>query len=197
MPPVANYAAENLWNFRLKNPQLSAEDPDNIAILSSFTNSADEEWFFALPAAIEARGGPIVPAALEAFKMASIGNSEGVIHYLEEITMHIKALATILPRMYEKCNPDYFYNTVRTYLAGTTSTELPDGVLYEDEDGTGSHQKYKGPTAAQSSLFHFIDIALGVEHYPTGMTAEAAAESKVKRETFLQVGSCKAVYGLC
>ena len=187
MPPVPTYAAENLWNYRLRDPTEPADDPDNIVIMSSFTGSLDEAWFFALPTVIEARGGPIIPGALDAIAAAANGNSTGVARAMQEVTTHIKGLSTLLPRMYENCNPDAFYNHVRPFLSGTYSATLPDGIFYEAEDGSGSFQKWKGPTAAQSSLFHFMDIVLGVVHLPTGVVRNEDVKPASKEQTFLEV----------
>lgn len=167
MPPVASYAAQNLWNYRPLDSMRSIDDPGNFCALTTFTNSIDESWFFAIPAAIEARGAPIVPLALEAFRAASSDKPEQVADCLQEICGHIEALTCLLSRMYERCNPNYFFNEIRPFLAGTTSAELPEGVFYEQENGTGSRRIYQGPTAAQSSLFHFLDVSFDVRHRPT------------------------------
>ena len=181
---MATYAAENLWNYRLIDPKGPRDNPDNIEALNSFTGSKDEAWFFALPTVIEARGAPIIPLALETFRLVSINNANAVVNNLREWTGHIHALSSLLPRLYENCDPDYFYNTIRPFLAGTTSAELPDGILYEIEDGRGSLQKLAGPTAAQSPLFHFMDLALGVEHHPLGVSYNRGER---REETFLEV----------
>lgn len=172
MPPVATYGAQNLWNYRPLDPSRSIADPENFCALTTFTDSIDESWFFAIPAAIEARGAPIIPLALEAFSAASSDKAKQVIGCLHQICGHIQALTLLLPRMYERCNPNYFYHEIRPFLAGTTSTELPKGVFYEQNDGTGSHRTFQGPTAAQSSLFQFLDVSFGVVHRPTGTLRE-------------------------
>ena len=172
MPPVATYGAQNLWNYRPLDPSRSIADPENFCALTTFTDSTDESWFFAIPAAIEARGAPIIPLALEAFCAASSDKAKQVIDCLQEICGHIQALTLLLPRMYERCNPNYFYHEIRPFLAGTTSTELPKGVFNEQNNGTGSHRIFQGPTAAQSSLFHFLDVSFGVMHRPTGTLRE-------------------------
>lgn len=168
IPPVATYAAQNLWNYRPRDQSRSIEDPENYCALTTFTDSVDESWFFAIPAAIEARGAPIIPLTLKIIYAASSGRPEQVISCLQDVCGHIEALTSLLSRMYERCNPNYFFHKIRPFLAGTTSVELPRGVLYERENGTGSHWILQGPTAAQSSLFHFLDISLGVRHRPTG-----------------------------
>lgn len=168
MTPTSTYAAENLWNFRQIDPSQSIEDPDNFSALTSFTDSKDESWFLAIPAAIEARGAPIIPLILKAFDAVSLDQSDELLACLHAIQGHMKALTAMLPRMYEKCNPDYFFKEIRPFLAGTIGAKLPRGVFYEQGDGSGEYVLHGGPTAAQSSLFHLLDIAFGVKHRPTG-----------------------------
>ena len=190
LPPVATYCAQNLWNYRSLDCNGSIEKPDNFCALTTFTDSADESWFFAIPAAIEARGAPIIPLTLKAFVAASTDKTDQVIDCLHGLCGHINAMTLLLPRMYERCNPNFFFNHIRPFLAGTMSAELPKGVFYEQENGTGCHRIHQGPTAAQSSLFHFLDIALGIRYGRAeasldvdGLDCHAAA----KEEEFLKV----------
>ena len=192
IPPVATYAAQNLWSYKPLDPKQSIENPDNFCALTTFTDSTDESWFFAIPAAIEARGAPIIPLTLEAFGAASMDNLEQVEACLQEVCRHIDALTSLLPRMYERCNPNFFYNEIRPFLAGTLGTELPKGVFYEQEDGTGSYRLHQGPTAAQSSLFHFLDTALGVRYRQPGVFLDGDDPQSIavgKEEEFLKVCS--------
>ena len=193
MPPVATYGAQNLWNYRLLDQNRPVSDPNNLCALTTFTSSVDESWFYAIPTAIEARGAPIIPLTLQAFQAASSDRVHTVVTCLKKICVTIEALATLLTRMYEKCNPTFFFNEIRPFLAGTTSVELVKGVHYEQEGGKGSHRLYKGPTAAQSSLFHFLDISFGVRHHPTGTVHDtnghADSTSSTEEEEFLKVGT--------
>ena len=192
MPPISTYGAQNLWNFRLFDQKRPFSEPENLCALTTFTASVDESWFYAIPTAIEARGAPIIPLALKAFQAVSLDRVDAVIACLKEICVIIEALAALLTRMYENCHPAFFFNEIRPFLAGTTSSELVRGVYYEQKDGKGSHELYKGPTAAQSSLFHFLDISFGIKHHPTGVAqdinghADAASSTE---EKFLKVSS--------
>lgn len=165
MPPVATYAAENLWNFEAIDPSQSIENPDNFRALTTFTGTSDESWFYALPAAIEMRGRHIIPLAKNALDGVERSDPASVARILEEVAEHIQAMKQLLSRMYEKNDPSVFYNRIRPFLAGTTSPENPDGVFYEDSQGGGESMKLKGPTAAQSSLFPLLDELLGVDHH--------------------------------
>ena len=198
MPPISTYGAQNLWNFRLFDQKRPVSEPENQCALTTFTASVDESWFYAIPTAIEARGAPIVPLALEAFQAVSLDLVDAVIAYLKEICVIIEALAALLTKMYEKCHPAFFFNEIRPFLAGTTSTELVRGVYYEQKDGKGSHRLYKGPTAAQSSLFHFLDISFGIRHRPTGMAQDMnghADATSSTEEKFLKVSSVNSSKG--
>ena len=114
------------------------------------------------------RGRHIIPLVLGAFDAVEAGNANDVVEFLSGIAAHLGDLTLLLPRMYEKNSPSVFYNRIRPFLAGTTGADLPDGVFYEDGKGGGEWVKLKGPTAAQSSLFHLLDEALGVRHESTG-----------------------------
>ena len=192
MPPISTYGAQNLWNYRLLDQNRPVSEPENLCALTTFTASVDESWFYAIPTAIEARGAPIITLALKAFQAVSLDRVDVVIACLKEISVTIEALTPLLTRMYEHCHPTVFFNEIRPFLTGTISPELVRGVYYEQKDRKGSHRSYKGPTAAQSSLFHFLDISFGVRHRPTGiahdMNGNADAASSTE-EKFLKVSS--------
>lgn len=187
MPAVPTYAAENLWNFQLKDNQLPMDDPENIELMASFTGLETEAWFYKIPTIIEARGGPLILQALEAIEVVNIGDPLQTTKLLQEMGKRIDSLTELLPR---KCDPGTFYNQVRPFLSGTMSAEVPDGILYEGLDGLCVAKKLKGPTAAQSSLFQFLDIVLG-DHRPTGEPALQNSHSTdpTRKEQFLEVSS--------
>ena len=198
VPPSLSYAAQNLWNYKPLDPNHSIDDPDNFQALITFTDSAEESWFYALPAAIEARGAPIIPLTLKAFNAASLDESRQLLLCLQEISGHIEALTMLLPRMYEKLDPTFFYNEIRPFLAGTTNVQPPDGLFYQTGYEAGEYMKHPGPTAAQSSLFHFLDIAFGIRHLLTstssnkdGITNGATNGATVEEDGFLKVGHLK------
>lgn len=168
LPAVPTLAAQNLWNYRLVDSQQPVGNPENLSALQTFTGTADESWFFVMVTAIEARGAPIITLALEAFDAATADNVERLINCLRRISEHLLSLSELLPRMYEQCNPKLFYHQIRPFLAGSKSPQIPNGIFYENDSGGGSYSQYNGPSAAQSSLWQFIDIALGVTHWPTG-----------------------------
>ena len=179
LPPVATYSGLVLWNFK---PIFISDDLklDNLATLATFTGSTDEQWFYLVSAAIEAQGGPAIRMLLEAFEAVRADDTKVVTENLLKSAQIIDELGSLLVRMYENCDPHVFYHRIRPFLAGSKNMKdagLPNGVLYDD----GRHQtwrKYGGGSAAQSSLIQFFDIALGVEHRPTGVKMNDSSESE-------------------
>ncbi|KAL2854987.1 Indoleamine 2,3-dioxygenase [Aspergillus pseudoustus] len=172
LPPVATYAGLVLWNFKPIFSDEPVDDVDNLACLNTLTGSLDEQWFYLISVAIEARGGPAISLVLQAIAAARIGNSRVVTECLQALAEMIDEVGTLLERMYEHCDPYVFYHRIRPYLAGSKNMAdagLPNGLLYDDGHNP-EYRQYGGGSNAQSSLIQFFDIALGIEHRPTGET---------------------------
>ncbi|KAI0146252.1 indoleamine 2,3-dioxygenase [Xylariaceae sp. FL1272] len=181
IPPVSTYAASVLWNFKPLFLDEDIDDLANLGTLVTFTGSMDESWFYLVSVAIEARGGPIITLMLTAVAAAREGDSATVTRCLRRFAERLDDLGAMLRRMHEKCDPHYFYNRIRTFLAGSKNMAeagLPHGVIYDDGKGKCDYVQYSGPSNAQSSLIQFFDIILGIEHRPTGEKADGAAESE-------------------
>ncbi|KDN63909.1 putative indoleamine 2,3-dioxygenase [Colletotrichum sublineola] len=87
----------------------------------------------------------------------------------------------LVSRMHESCDPNIFYNRIRTFLAGSKNMAeagLPDGVNYDDGSGKEDYRQYSGGSNAQSSLIQFFDIILGIDHRPTGEKRDPSTESE-------------------
>lgn len=178
--PVATYAAVCLWNYKpiFLSDQLTL---DNLATLLTFTGSLDEQWFYLVSVAIEAKGGPAIPLMLEAIEAAREGRTDIVTDRLRSAAEILDELGTLLVRMYESCDPHVFYHRIRPFLAGSKNMKdagLPRGVLYDDGRRNPTWRQYGGGSNAQSSLIQFFDIALGVEHRPTGSKGSETSESE-------------------
>ena len=179
VPPVATYAAVCLWNFKPLFVDEDIDNLENLATLATFTGSLDESWFFLVSVAIEARGAPIIPLMLTAMAAVREHDSAIVTRCLCAFAERLDDLATLLQRMHENCDPTIFYNRIRPFLAGSKNMAdagLPHGVIYEDGSGIETYRQYSGGSNAQSSLFQFFDIALGIEHYPTGEKKLSSAQ---------------------
>jgi len=171
VPPVATYAALCLWNFKPLFVDEDIDNLENLATLNTFTGSLDESWFYLVSVAMEARGAPIIPLMLTAIGAARQDDASTVTQSLAAFAERLDDLTNLLLRMHESCDPTIFYNRIRPFLAGSKNMAeagLPNGVIYEDGSGTEEYRQYAGGSNAQSSLFQFFDIVLGIEHWPTG-----------------------------
>jgi indoleamine 2,3-dioxygenase len=171
--PVISYAALCLWNFRsLHGKNLrplhgnNLHDPDNLVALNTFTGTSDESWFHIMSVAVEALGAPIVSNLLTAMEAARGEDAAAVTMALQKVGEELSQLTPLLQRMHENMSPQIFYHDIRPFLAGSKS--LPKGLIYEDGTGSEKYYQYGGASAAQSPLFHLIDIVLGIEHGKRG-----------------------------
>ncbi|GJJ76687.1 indoleamine 2,3-dioxygenase [Entomortierella parvispora] len=167
--PVLTHAAVVMWNWRLLYKD-GPRDLSNLDTLGTLSGSSDESWFYLVTTAIEATGAPVLIKILQAIQFAREDDVVELKLELEGIRGIIEELVAVLRRMFEKCDPYVFYWKVRPYLAGwenMAEAGLPNGVRYEGVDN-GEYKKLAGGSAAQSSLIHALDIAFGVEHFPTG-----------------------------
>ncbi|KAL2008199.1 hypothetical protein VTN00DRAFT_8181 [Thermoascus crustaceus] len=180
LPPVATYAAVCLWNYKPIFPDEPADDLDNLACINTFTGSMDEQWFYLVSVAIEARSAPTIPLMLQAIAAARVGNTRVVTECLQSFAETLDEVGTLLTRMYENCDPHVFYHRIRPFLAGSKNMAdagLPKGLMYDDGSDKEDYRQYGGGSNAQSSIIQFFDIVLGVEHRPTGVTRNDAASS--------------------
>lgn len=178
LPPIATYAALNLWNFAC-----SGSDPrnlDSVHSLHTFSGTEDESWFFSVSVAMEAEGAYIIPIMVRALEAVERREYATVITSLDEMAVCIGRLGKLLGRMDEKCDPMVFYHQIRPFLAGSKNmgaAGLPNGVLYENEHGVLDWKQLRGGSNGQSSLIQFFDIVLGVEHKSSGCIAPATSAS--------------------
>ncbi|KAK4501778.1 hypothetical protein PRZ48_007587 [Zasmidium cellare] len=165
--PVATYAALNLWNYRALREDADICQPDDLVALHTQTGTEDESWFFIISNAMEARAGPIIKRMLLAMEAVEKDDVPTIIDALEYFKESIVDIGKLLERMDERCRPQFFYHTIRPYLAGSMNMEasgLPNGVFYDEGDGKGSWRKYRGGSNGQSSLLQCFDAVLGVKH---------------------------------
>ncbi|KAH8898918.1 Indoleamine 2,3-dioxygenase [Thozetella sp. PMI_491] len=169
LPPVATYAALNLWNFTSTSSDFT--DLDAIHAIHTFTGTEDESWFYMISVAMETRGSYIIPIMMKALDAAKRHDYTTISQALKDFSRCIGALGLILERMYEKCDPQVFYHQIRPFLAGSKNmgaAGLPRGVFYENGKGQGEWMQLRGGSNGQSSLIQFLDVILGVEHTSEG-----------------------------
>lgn len=189
LPPVATYSGLCLWNYKLLFQSEPVTSLENLSSLVTFTGSMDEQWFYLVSVAIEARAGPAIPLMLKAIAAARDDNELLVTRCLQQLAEIIDNVGTLLLRMYESCDPHVFYNRIRPYLAGSKNMAdagLPRGVLYDDGGKSPTWQQYGGGSNAQSSIIQFFDIVLSVDHRPTGEKNDSSSESDRDTATSLK-----------
>lgn len=165
LPPVATYAALNLWNFTTSSDDFA--DLDSLRALHTFSGTEDESWFFCLSVAMECQGARIIPVMLAAIEAIQHHDYQTITDSLEEMRACIVDLGQTLERMHERCDPMTFYDRIRPFLAGSKNAaqmSLPNGVFYDEGSGKGSWRQLRGGSNGQSSLIQFLDVVLGVEH---------------------------------
>ncbi|KAK8097222.1 Indoleamine 2-3-dioxygenase [Apiospora kogelbergensis] len=179
LPPVLTYAASNLWNFTCAGAG-DFTDVDAIKSMHTFTGTEDESWFFMISVAMEAQAGRAIPSMVSALEVAAKQKTprdyEALARALDELTVSIDKVSSLLERMHEHCDPDVFYHKIRPFLAGSKNMEaagLPRGVMFPEQQGgdgkwTGSWQQWRGGSNGQSSMIQFFDVVLGVEHTNKG-----------------------------
>ena len=173
LPPVATYAGLVLWNWKPIFPNERVDTLANLDMIDTFTGSLDEKWFYLISAAIEARGAKLIPLMLHAMEAVNRGDRATVTECLHSFAERLDELGGMLVRMYDNCDPHVFYHRLRPFLAGSKNMAdagLPNGVVF-DNGGPMHKQRYvqfSGGSNAQSSLIQFFDVALSVQHRPTG-----------------------------
>ncbi|KIW67626.1 hypothetical protein PV04_06863 [Phialophora macrospora] len=192
LPPTATFSTLSLWNFRLESPGKDPANPENLKSLLSFTDTRDEEWFYMISTAIEAKGAPLISTMLRCVEAVDANKDCIVLSSLQSLTSGIQDLGKLLQRMHERCDPQVFYHNVRPFCAGTkgmTAAGLPQGVFYDEGNGQGEWRQYSGGSNAQSSLIQLFDIFLSIDHNFPGLQQPSKAASgpvQVRAKEYLQ-----------
>lgn len=159
-PPVLSYSSHALNNWK----RMDADGPialGNLQLLQSFLGGLDESWFILVHVELEARGAPIVPAAVAAQQAVVEDKPELLLQQLRIIAEAQRETERVLLRMTERCEPSIFFSRIQPFLHGFL--QLP--VRYEGVKEFGEQpQPFAGASAAQSVLLPLLDAVLGVQH---------------------------------
>jgi indoleamine 2,3-dioxygenase len=171
LPPVITYSDDVLYNWALKVP--SAEPTpalDNLRCLTLFTGKRDEEEFYLSSARIELRGVDaleIMRATMDELFIGDALAARRITRYLHSLMRILDDLTRLLLAVCDGCAPDVFYHEIRPWFNGSDS-----GSRKWTFEGLEAHPELmlptelSGPSAAQSSLIHALDVFLGVDHTP-------------------------------
>ena len=159
LPPVATYSTLVLWNWKLKDSNVPIVY-ENIEIDITFTGTRDEHWFFILSAAVELAAAEGIERTSKCLEEVENNHIPGVIGCLKVVCSTICNVTAIFERMYERCDPDVFFNQFLAFLEG--SVLLEKGLIYEGV--SREPKRYKGSSAGQSSVIPMFDTLLGIKH---------------------------------
>ena len=165
MKPVITYAAVVFYNFDFVDPS-GPKDMDNMRTPQSFTGREDESWFFVVHACVEMAAGHGLEAMVRSYGFMADGDQASLCRCLADVRSSIEEMSRMMSRMYERCDPAFFFLTLRPYLAGSKELDaFPNGLLYEGVDSdSGKRHQYNGGSGAQSSSLYSFDTFLGKEH---------------------------------
>jgi len=159
--PALTHAAVDLWNFRLKDPSLGFV-PENIEILCTMTDDPSEKWFYAVMIAIEGAGGRMLMKIMDLYCAILNKNYERIYESYVTLASVLDECVAIIRKMYDHCDPDFFFNRLRIFLSGSNNSNLPNGISFNGINMPPL--KFIGGSAAQSSLIQIFDVLLCVVH---------------------------------
>lgn len=163
-PPMLSYAnmVLNNWKRIDTSADLSLE---NIELLQTFTHLYDEQWFFMVHIAIEARAAELLQALTDGLDAVKADNAQAVLSNLRLIREGLVEVVKIFHRMPEHCDPDRYYQYVRLPLFGLK------GITFEGVDKYKNQpQTFMGGSGAQSTIIPAVLAALGVKHQQSHLT---------------------------
>lgn len=158
--PVLTHGSVDLYNWDLKNP----DEPfslDNIVVNYSITGDKSEHWFYMIMIAIEGMFGELFNEVLKLDVYIETGDSVAILDFLINFGKKMKEINSCFKRIYEQCDPDYFFNTLRIYLHGSARVDSGNGLKIEKTDIV---LNYTGGSAAQSTLVQLWDVLFSVTH---------------------------------
>ncbi len=167
LPPIATYSGLVLWNFTFKISGQDLTNPEHVRALITMTGTKDEEWFYMISIAAEARGGLLLAAILQCMEAMYEHHDLGVLSAVRSLAAGIRDLTRLLSRIHEHCDPRVFYENIRPMLSGTKVSSagvLPRGVFYDVGDGQGLWRQDSGGSNAQSTLIQLLDTFIGIPH---------------------------------
>lgn len=171
VPPILNYAAYALYNWKRFDPSKGIV-LGNIDTIQNFVHLYDEHWFILIHIEIEAQAAGLL-AAVEDFhqQVAATGSltAETVDKSLHKIVDCLEQQLRVLKRIPERMSPDLYFHTFRPYIRFFESVEycgVPAKALL-GSGVKGGRVDYRGETGAQSSIMPVLINLLKLDHQPS------------------------------
>jgi indoleamine 2,3-dioxygenase len=165
MEPVVSYAGLCSWNWQIRNG--GGMELENLDTIASFTGTRGEAAFYHVPVLVEYHGGHLIHLLIDAIRAASANERTTVLQAFKETSEAIVRMGDQFPKFHSTLDAKMFYHLHRPFMAGGRGMEekgLPRGMVFQKRDGSEIAHKLVGGSASQSSLFPFLDYALGVHH---------------------------------
>jgi len=151
--PVLSYAGLCIYNWTEGGDEGIL---DGLQAQATFTGTLDEAAFYLTPVLVERKGGHLPAQMLQALLDAENRDWQAVAAALEGCSSALKAMTDVLDGL-KLLRPDTFWHQIRPYIAGLQ-------ISFERRDTAPLVVNLAGGSAAQSSLFQFLDHILGVKH---------------------------------
>lgn len=162
LKPIGTYASTVLYNYGLRDPS-GTMDLENLYALQRFLPNEDESNFFMAHVRVEVAAIPGLNAMEECFRHIADKNHVGICECMERLKSSLQNMMKESNRIYECCDPVFFFVQLRPFLAGFKDLDpFPNGIIYEGIDANPI--EYYGASAGQSSSVFAFDLFLGVKH---------------------------------
>lgn len=162
--PMLTYAGMVLNNWKRLNPAKGLTI-DNLEVLQTFTDLYDEQWFFLVHIAIEARAGQLLDALRRALVAVKADDTQAVLACLRDIRTGLVDVVKIFHRMPDHCDPDRYYQQIRQPLFGLTDVIFERVPQFKNQP-----QTFMGGSGAQSTIIPAVLATLGVQHQHSHLT---------------------------
>lgn len=182
-PPMLSYAGMVLNNWKRINPQKDLS-VDNLELMQTFTHLYDEQWFFLVHVAIEARAGQVLHALRRSLIAVQADDTQTVLSCLRDIRAGLVDIVKIFHRMPDHCDPDRYYQQVRQPLFGLSNIIFEGVPQYHNQP-----QTFMGGSGAQSTIIPAVLATLGVKHQQSELThylSAIRAYMPQQHQTFVQ-----------
>nr|XP_032806366.1 indoleamine 2,3-dioxygenase 2-like isoform X2 [Petromyzon marinus] len=163
LPPIIVHADGVLANWRRRD----ADGPmtiENLDTLVRLPGGANSRYFFLCTVMVEFAAVPGIIGLVKCVEAVRAADEATLKESLLEVAEAIHGMIKALSTMHDHVDPAVFFGVIRIFLSGWMDNPVLDGLHYEGVGDTP--YMYSGGSAAQSSLLHCFDAALGIEHDP-------------------------------